>query len=171
MATVVHLTSARKTPIGPLLIAATRSGVVRIHLGDDDDAVRRDLARQFLAVDVRRGSTLTTETARVLRSYLAGGPDPVHLPHVLPEDGFAPRVWAALKRIPRGQVRSYGAIARTLRRRGAARAVGQACGRNPLPLIVPCHRVVAADRRLGGFTGGLDIKRHLLELEGALPVA
>lgn len=167
MATVVHLTTVRRTPVGPLLLAATRSGLVRIHLGDDERGVRGDLERQFHAVDLRRGSPLTTEAARVLRAYLDGGPDPVHVPHVLPEDGFAPRVWSALKRIPRGQVRTYGAVARALRRHGAARAVGQACGRNPLPLIVPCHRVVAADRRLGGFTGGLDIKRRLLELEGA----
>ena len=80
--------------------------------------------------------------------------------------GFATRVWQQLKRIPRGQVRTYGRVARAIRRPAAARAVGQACGRNPLPLVYPCHRVVAADRGLGGFSAGLAKKQKLLELEG-----
>ena len=88
------------------------------------------------------------------------------MPTVLGPDGFSPRVWHAIARIPRGQVRSYARIARSLRKPQAARAVGQACGRNPVPLVIPCHRVVASDRTLGGFTGGLDVKRTLLALEG-----
>lgn len=167
MATVVHMTTLRRTPIGPIVLAATGSGLVRVHFGDDDGPVREGLERWLLQVDLRRGSPFTTEAGRVLAAYLQGGPDPVALPHVLPEGGFGPRVWSHLKRIPRGQVRTYGAVAKALRRHGAARAVGQACGRNPLPLVVPCHRVVSAERRLGGFTGDLDIKRRLLAMEGA----
>ncbi len=165
-ATVIHLARLRRTPVGPLILAATGSGLVRIHFGDDDDEVRVDLERQYLAVDLRRASPFTTEAGRVIAAYLDGGPDPASLPHVLPEDGFAPRVWSFLKRIPRGQVRTYGAVAKALRNHGAARAVGRACGRNPLPLVVPCHRVVPADRHLGGFAADVDIKRRLLEMEG-----
>jgi methylated-DNA-[protein]-cysteine S-methyltransferase len=83
---------------------------------------------------------------------------------------FEDRVWSAIAEIPAGQVRTYGAIAKAIR--SMPRAVGGACGRNPLPLIIPCHRVVAAGGRLGGFMGGrehdpLAVKRWLLRHEGA----
>jgi len=74
-------------------------------------------------------------------------------------------VWQATRLIPYGETRSYLWVAVQIGKPGAARAVGQALGRNPLPVIVPCHRVIAADGGLGGFTGGLEMKRRLLELE------
>jgi O-6-methylguanine DNA methyltransferase len=79
---------------------------------------------------------------------------------------FQQRVWKALRRIQAGRTRSYGEIARSIGHPDAVRAVGGACGANPIPLFVPCHRVLAANRRLGGFSGGLDWKRKLLEREG-----
>lgn len=82
---------------------------------------------------------------------------------------FQQAVWRALLEIPRGETRSYAWVARRVGRPGAARAVGQAVGANPLPLLVPCHRVVASDGGLGGFGGGLEMKRALLRWEGALP--
>jgi methylated-DNA-[protein]-cysteine S-methyltransferase len=82
---------------------------------------------------------------------------------------FQQAVWRALLEIPRGETRSYAWVARWVGRPGAARAVGQAVGVNPLPLLVPCHRVVASDGGLGGFGGGLEMKRTLLRWEGALP--
>lgn len=78
---------------------------------------------------------------------------------------FQRRVWRALRRIPYGETRSYAWVARAVGRPKAVRAVGQACGANPLPLYFPCHRVVAADGGIGGFSGGLTWKRRLLELE------
>lgn len=81
---------------------------------------------------------------------------------------FRLRVWAELLRIPRGETRSYGEIADELGKRRAARAVGGACGANPIPVLIPCHRVIAASGGLGGFSGGLDWKRRLLALEGVL---
>lgn len=82
--------------------------------------------------------------------------------------GFQRRVWAALLKIPRGEVRSYAQIARQIGSPGAARAVGAACGANPIPLLVPCHRVVAARGGLGGFSAGLAWKVRLLTREGHL---
>ena len=79
---------------------------------------------------------------------------------------FQREVWQALTRIERGSVKSYGEIAVELGRPGAARAVGAACGANPVPVLIPCHRVLAADKTLGGFSGGLDWKRRLLSAEG-----
>ena len=89
-------------------------------------------------------------------------PDKLDLPTASP---FQRRVWAITRRIPYGNTRSYKWVAEQMEKPGASRAVGQALGRNPLPIIVPCHRVVATDGSLGGFGGGLEMKRRLLYLE------
>ena len=79
---------------------------------------------------------------------------------------FQQRVWSALKEIPSGETRSYGEVAASIRSPKATRAVGSACGANPIPVLIPCHRVLASGGRLGGFSGGLDWKRRLLMVEG-----
>jgi methylated-DNA-[protein]-cysteine S-methyltransferase len=105
--------------------------------------------------------------AGVLHAYLAGEPvDPLILPVELEGTPFQCKVWHALRGIPRGNVRSYAAIANVVGAPRAMRAVGGANGRNPIAIVVPCHRVVAAGMRLGGYSGGLDRKRFLLKLEG-----
>ncbi|MDA1195476.1 MAG: methylated-DNA--[protein]-cysteine S-methyltransferase [Planctomycetota bacterium] len=162
----VHVSRLRAGALGAIQVAATFQGVVRVQLDDDGDQMRADLLQQYPDAVFKRASTMSTDAARVLRDYLGGGPSPTEVPTVLPEVGFSTRVWRELARIPYGKTRTYGAIARLVRKPRAARAVGQACGRNPVPLLVPCHRVLAADRKLGGFSGGLDTKRLLLELEG-----
>jgi methylated-DNA-[protein]-cysteine S-methyltransferase len=110
-----------------------------------------------------------TALADKLRRYFCG--EAVILDELLdPTIGtpFQRRVWAITRAIPRGQTRTYGEIAREAGSPGAARAVGQAMARNPWPVIVPCHRVVGGDRRLVGFGGGLEMKRELLIMEGAI---
>ena len=79
---------------------------------------------------------------------------------------FQQQLWRAILRIPTGNTRTYGELARALHRPKAARAIGQACGANPIPLIVPCHRVLANGNKLGGFSAGLNWKRKLLKAEG-----
>lgn len=102
-----------------------------------------------------------------LRAYFAGeAVDPASLPVELEGTPFQRRVWTALRGIPRGQVRTYGSIAQSIGSPRAMRAVGMANHRNPLPIVVPCHRVVEAGSQLGGYSGGLDRKRLLLTLEG-----
>lgn len=105
--------------------------------------------------------------AEPLKAYFAG--EDARL-HALPRDArgtpFQHQVWEALCRIPRGAVRSYAGVASDIGNPRAMRAVGMANGRNPLPIVVPCHRVIAASHQLGGYTGGLDRKRALLALEG-----
>jgi methylated-DNA-[protein]-cysteine S-methyltransferase len=107
---------------------------------------------------------------RRLRSYLAGSreafPDALDLS---PATSFQRQVWEITRLIPYGETRSYSWVAEQLGKAGAVRAVGQALGRNPLPIIVPCHRVVAKDGRLGGYSGGVEMKRHLLNLEALKP--
>lgn len=106
-------------------------------------------------------------TAGALNAALAG-----HGPQVLPPldlsagTAFQRRVWAALRQIACGETRSYGELARLVGNAGAARAVGNACGANPIPVLIPCHRVLAARHRLGGFSSGLRWKRKLLRREG-----
>ena len=165
MPTAIHITRIKDTPVGPVQLAGTTSGIVRVQLGDDDERLKALLSATFPGAHFRRANALTVESGRVVRRYLNGGPDP-QFPVVILDQGFSSRVWRYLPRIPRGQVRTYGAVARAIRKPTAARAVGGACGRNPLPLVCPCHRVVGAGRSLAGFTGGIDKKRFLLALEG-----
>jgi len=104
-----------------------------------------------------------------LQQYFDGQPvlfdEPLHL---IGATAFQRRVWSAVRDIPYGETRSYGQIARQAGSPGAARAVGQAMTANPVPIVVPCHRVIGSDGDLRGFGGGLDLKRRLLEMEGAL---
>ena len=107
-------------------------------------------------------------TAAALESLLLGQA-PQKLPPMDLSTGtdFQQSVWRQLLKIPLGQTRSYGELAQCLAKPGASRAVGSACGANPIPVIVPCHRVLAAHRRLGGFSGGLGWKQRLLRIEQA----
>ena len=106
-------------------------------------------------------------TTRALKQALAGRESAEWPPlDVVTGTDFQGRVWHALQKIPRGATSSYGAIARQIGRPKAVRAVGGACGAYPLPVVIPCHRVLAANGRLGGFSGGLDWKRRLLAAEG-----
>lgn len=111
------------------------------------------------------------EVLTLLRAYAAG--DDVSLddyPVDLPDCGdFQRGVWLALREVPRGETRSYGWLARRVGHGESPRAIGAAVGANPIPLWLPCHRIIASDGKLQGFGGGLAMKRALLELEGALP--
>lgn len=107
------------------------------------------------------------QTEGALRRALAGKPPERLPPFAWPEKAtpFQRAVWEGLLQIPAGEVRTYGELAAVIGRPMAARAVGQACGANPIPVLVPCHRVVAASGGLGGFSAGLDWKRRLLSVE------
>lgn len=128
-------------------------------------------AVDWLPLEPEREATneLAREAARQLRAYLMDPDVHFDLPIVAPGTEFRQRVWRAIAAIPRGTVRTYGDIARELG--SSARAVGQACGDNPVPVLVPCHRVVAASGALGGFAHQragmmLDVKQWLLTHEG-----
>jgi O-6-methylguanine DNA methyltransferase len=105
-------------------------------------------------------------TTQAVSSAMAGKA-PKRMPPLDLSSGseFQRAVWAAMLRVPWGKTTTYGQLAREVKRPASARAVGGACGANPVPVLVPCHRVLAANRKLGGFSGGLDWKRKLLELE------
>lgn len=149
-----------ESPLGEILAAANARGLVRISFLEgkhpvapeanwkrhDDDAILREATEQF-------------------RAYLCGDLTEFHLPLAAEGTAFQKRVWAELEKIPYGETATYGAIAEALDRPTASRAVGAANGRNPLPVIVPCHRVIGSDGSLTGYAGGVAIKERLLALE------
>jgi O-6-methylguanine DNA methyltransferase len=128
----------------------------------------RDSSRRLLQIPtkIRRWHRAT---AAALKNILAGR-SPGKFPPLDLSNGttFQRNVWNTLRKIARGQTRSYGEIARATGRPKAVRAVGGACGANPIPVLVPCHRVLAANKKLGGFSGGLNWKRELLAREGVM---
>ena len=135
---------------------------------EDGDLIEVRLGAYTPAGDeVVRETGLLAEAARQLDEYFQGKRRAFDLPLKLNGTEFQRAVWNALLEIPYGETRSYHDIAKRLNKPGAARAVGQANHRNPLWIIVPCHRVVQAGGGLGGYGGGLEVKRKLLELEGA----
>jgi methylated-DNA-[protein]-cysteine S-methyltransferase len=162
---------ALSTPIGRVHVAVTDAGLVRIAFRRSDAAFLAEM-RARLGVDGLRSPERTAAVARQLEAYFAGRRRafdlPVDLHRLTP---FQRRVLAAAAGVPAGHVVSYGEIARRVGRPRGSRAVGQALGRNPVPIVIPCHRVVAAGGGLGGYTGGLAIKRTLLRLEGARAAA
>jgi methylated-DNA-[protein]-cysteine S-methyltransferase len=152
-----HTTVA--TPIGELLL-----------LGDDEALceIRFD-ARAVPPGSARADDGVLGESARQLAAYTTGELEAFDLPLRPPfGGGFERRVWARVAAIPFGTTTTYGEIAAALQAPGSARAVGAANGRNPIPIVVPCHRVIGARGALTGYAGGLDNKRRLLEHEGAL---
>ena len=146
------------SPVGPLLVAGDADGLRRIifpceHQGKDPPATWR------------RDESLFGDVFRQLRAYFAGELTRFDLPLRFAGTAFQTRVWTALRAIPFGETTSYGALAARIGRPTAYRAVGAANGANPLPIVVPCHRVIGADKSLTGFGGGLDTKRFLLAHE------
>jgi AraC family transcriptional regulator of adaptative response/methylated-DNA-[protein]-cysteine methyltransferase len=161
--------SLRSTPLGLLLVAATARGVCFVDFGTRSDELRERLAREFPFAELRGASSASARSwADAIGRYVAGETRTADVPLDVRGSQFQKRVWAALRRIPRGETRSYSEIARRVGRAAGARAVGQACAANPTPVVVPCHRVVAKDGALGGYARGVARKRSLLELEGAI---
>jgi methylated-DNA-[protein]-cysteine S-methyltransferase len=156
------------SPFGPLLVAATPRGVVRVAFAREDH--ERVLASLAAAISPRilRSGRRTDDVARQLDEYFAGRRRTFDLPIDLQlVHGFRHTVISRLPQIPFGSTASYAAVARMAGRPAAVRAVGSACSHNPVPLVVPCHRVVRSDGSVGQYLGGTEAKVALLELEAA----
>ncbi len=159
------LTTTVDSPVGPLFIAADAQGLRAIEFRDNRHPVRR-------GDDWRAGDSPLLARARLqLDEYFAGRRRSFDLPLSPQGTPFQREVWTALASIPYGRTLSYAQLAARVGRPAAMRAVGAANGRNPLPIVLPCHRVIGADGSLTGFGGGLPTKQYLLKLEGALPEA
>jgi AraC family transcriptional regulator of adaptative response/methylated-DNA-[protein]-cysteine methyltransferase len=156
------------TPLGQLVVAATKRGICFVSLGARQDELEQRLHREFPAAEsVERCDLELASTVKTIVDFIAGREPHINLPLDIRWTAFQRRVWEELQRIPLGETRSYGEIARALGQPRAQRAVGHACATNPVPLIVPCHRVVRGDGDLGGYRLGTERKRKLLEREAA----
>jgi O-6-methylguanine DNA methyltransferase len=164
---VIH-TAEFETPFGAMACASSERGLCFIELPRASGRGISGWRRRF-APDARIAAGYAPNRAAIeqILDYLGGKREEFRLELDLRATGFQIRVYAALLEIPYGEVRSYGQIAEAIGATRAARAVGAAVGANPLPLVLPCHRVVAAHGKLGGFGGGLALKKRLLALEHA----
>jgi O-6-methylguanine DNA methyltransferase len=145
------------SPVGPLLLAVSQRGLVALEFG------RGTMGEGWVEAADR-----TAPYARQLEEYFAGKRRAFDVPLDLRGTEFQKRCWQELLKIPYGETRSYAEIARAIGNPSAVRAVGLANGQNPIAIVVPCHRVIGSDGSLTGYGGGLEVKRRLLELEGAL---
>ena len=151
------------TPFGALGIVGTAQGLTHVEFQDGERPVRRQ-------PDWQEGQGVLDAAREQLRAYFEGRRQRFTVP-VAPEGTpFQQRVWRELQQIPWGTTTTYRAIAEKLGQPAAVRAVGHANGRNPVAIIIPCHRVVDANGRLTGYAGGIATKRRLLQHEGALLV-
>jgi O-6-methylguanine DNA methyltransferase len=160
--------------IGPLFLAASPRGLVALEFDarlPGQQSIRpnpRDLRREKSGFQFEHSAAAMLPYVKELEEYFAGQRREFTFPLDLRGTDFQITCWRALLAIPYGETRSYADIARAVGKRNAFRAVGMANNRNPMAIVVPCHRVIASDGTLCGYGGGLDVKRKLLELEGAL---
>ena len=159
-------TATVDTGIGMLRLASTEAGLLYVELPHHSGRGMQGFLRQHArGASVREGYAPNKEAARQIIEYVEGKRKRFELALDLRGTAFQLQVWDALRRIPYGETRSYGDIAASLGRANATRAVGTANGANPISLVVPCHRVINKGGKLGGYAGGLDIKRRLLAME------
>ena len=154
------------SPLGPLYACATADGLRRLEFVRD--ACHFGTLEGPSEDNDPAGRAVVDETERQLIEYLEGDRREFDLPLILEGSEFQVRVWQAIARIPYGEVLSYAEVAAAAGSPGAFRAAGSACGSNKLAIVIPCHRVVAANRNIGGYGGSLPVKRTLLKLEGSL---
>jgi methylated-DNA-[protein]-cysteine S-methyltransferase len=156
------------SPFGALLLAKTPRGLVRLGLpGEDTEAMLADLAGR-ISPRVLEDPARLDEERRELDDYFAGRRHAFESPIDWQlSGGFLLRARQGIAAIPYGETRTYTDLARAAGNERAVRAAGSACSRNPIPLVVPCHRVLRSDGSLGGYAGGLEMKRRLLDLEQA----
>jgi methylated-DNA-[protein]-cysteine S-methyltransferase len=160
------------SPVGELLLTADATGLTRVYFdghggGHEGEPASTQGWRRDVTAEGRASDVLTAARAQI-GAYFAGRLTAFDLPLAARGTPFQERVWAALRQIPFGQAISYAELARRVGAPGAARAVGAANRRNPLPIVVPCHRVVGAGGALTGFGGGLERKLWLLTHEGVV---
>ena len=160
------LYTAIDSPVGRIYLASYNDQLCSITLGRNaKEYLFQYVKSTFPGCDITSSKTALHKCETQLSEYFAGERSDFDIPLLLEGTDFQQSVWQELLKIPYGQTLSYGDLAVKLGKQGGMRAVGSANGKNPIPIIVPCHRVIAADGSLGGYSGGLDIKHKLLDLE------
>jgi AraC family transcriptional regulator, regulatory protein of adaptative response / methylated-DNA-[protein]-cysteine methyltransferase len=153
------------SPLGRLLVAVTERGVCSVKMADTDQELKKDLEAEFPRAEIQQSDTELETVVTHILNHLNGVGLTVALPLDIRATAFQRRVWEELSRIPYGESRTYGEVARAIGKPGAVRAVGHACASNPVALLIPCHRVIREDKSLGGYRWGLKRKQKLLERE------
>ena len=166
-ADVMQVAFARSA-IGLVLVARSAAGLVAVLVGDDRDTLRRELARRFPLGEWAGSDAALDALAAKVAALVDAPATTLDVPLDLRGTRFQREVWQALRAIPAGATTTYGELAAALGRPASARAVGAACGANPLAIVVPCHRVVARDGSLTGYRWGVERKRALLQREAAM---
>jgi AraC family transcriptional regulator of adaptative response/methylated-DNA-[protein]-cysteine methyltransferase len=157
------------TDLGWLGVVATSRGLCLVRLGDEERALEERLARELPFARIRRDDAALAHWCAPLVDVVAGRIPRGRVPLDVRGSQLQRRVWKELETIPRGETRSYGDLARAVGLVGGARAVARACATNPVPLAVPCHRVIERSGAIGGYLAGTDRKRELLRREAAAP--
>jgi AraC family transcriptional regulator, regulatory protein of adaptative response / methylated-DNA-[protein]-cysteine methyltransferase len=151
--------------LGYLLVGMTEKGICSVKLGDNIEELEHLLYREFQQANIHRNDSEYRDWVQAILNFIAGNEPHLDLPLDIRGTAFQIQVWQALQKIPYGETRSYKEIASEIGIPNAVRAVGTACGANPVALIVPCHRVLRSDGSLGGYEWGLERKKKLLEIE------
>ena len=155
-------------PLGRMLIATTDLGICAVCFGDSDAEVESSLSAEYPAAKIQRNDTIFKEQITAFTRYFTGHQLDLNLPLDVQATAFQWRVWKKIQSIPHGSTSFYGKIAHALGLPHAARAVARACATNPVPLIIPCHRVVRQDGKMGGYRWGVKRKQALLSQEQAV---
>jgi AraC family transcriptional regulator of adaptative response/methylated-DNA-[protein]-cysteine methyltransferase len=153
------------SPLGRLLVAATPQGLCAVRFGDSATELERGLRQEFSSAEIHRDDAALQPYLQSLLASLRGETTTVDLPLDVRATAFQKKVWDALRRIPRGETRSYSEVARAIGDDKAVRAVARACASNPVALAVPCHRVVRSDGDISGYRWGVERKQKLLKQE------
>jgi AraC family transcriptional regulator of adaptative response/methylated-DNA-[protein]-cysteine methyltransferase len=155
------------SPLGRLLVAATSRGLSALMLGENDSRLASELKRDYPNAEIIRNRNGFSGYVRALLRHLRGQQPHLDLPLDVRATAFQRRVWQELLRIPYGEARSYAQVARSIGKPSAVRAVANACARNHISVVIPCHRVVGSNGQLTGYRWGIERKRALLKLEKA----
>jgi AraC family transcriptional regulator of adaptative response/methylated-DNA-[protein]-cysteine methyltransferase len=153
------------SPLGRLLVAATSRGLCAVRFGESANDMERELRAEFSAAALHRDDSALQPYLQSLLASLRGENRTVDLPLDVRATAFQKKVWDVLRRIPRGETRSYSEVAHAIGDDKAVRAVARACASNPVAIVVPCHRVVRSDGELAGYRWGVERKQKLLERE------
>jgi len=153
------------SPIGKIYIAAVKEGVVKISFSNESPQELENYCQKRLGSEVHQGSDFTKYAKQQILDYLEGKSRSLDFPVIHLNSPFRRKVLEAERNIPYGETRSYGDVAKMVSNSTASRAVGSANAKNPLPLYFPCHRIISSNGGLGGYGGGLDVKKYLLDLE------
>jgi O-6-methylguanine DNA methyltransferase len=164
VAAIVHYTIA-DSPLGRMMIAATEKGICAISFADSDQQLQQGLMREFPFASRRRDDGAMSTWQASLTQLMQGQEVNPSLPLDIRATAFQRRVWEALQEIPRGETRSYSALAKHIGSPSGARAVARACASNRIAIAIPCHRIVKENGDLGGYRWGTKRKEQLLALE------